>query len=457
MNITHNSTGELTMQLVLNIVESDYADEVKKSLEQYRKQANIPGFRPGKVPFGMVKKMYGESVIADVVSHAIGDALDKYMAEQKLSILGQPLPDKVNQKPVDFKNEKDFTFYYIVGLKPEINLELNESLGLTFHNIMADDEDVEKYLGDIRKQMGTQTQAEKVSEGDVISGSMKEVDADGNVVEGGIAIENTSLHVDYIKLKTIKAKFIGKKTGNEIVFNPAKAFKNDAEVGSLLGIGSKKAKDVEADFMFTIDEINHHELAEINEELYAKVYENSHISSEEELRARIKTDIELTYKSESERKFFNDAIEAIIKQTDLNLPDAFLKEWIMESNLREEEDKRIAPEELDAQYDAYRDSLRWQLLEEHIVVSNNLMVTEQEIRDRVKELLGLQSFGGDTEANSEIINQVTESIMQNKEEIKRVSDQIIEQKLTKYFMENIKPTELNLRYDDFVEMIKAAK
>ncbi|RLD44841.1 MAG: trigger factor [Bacteroidetes bacterium] len=455
MEITQKSIGELTLQLHLHIAESDYKEEVDKSLTQYRKQANIPGFRPGKVPAGMIKKMHGEAVTADVVSNSIGTELDKYLADNKISILGQPLPDAENQKPIDFKNEKEFDFFYKVGLRPEFELKVDDTVELTNYNIMFDDEAVEKYLMNIRTQLGTQTNPEIVSEGDVVMGSIVELDDDKNVKEGGISNEKASLSVDFIKLKTIKTKFIGKKVGANVVFNPQKAFKNDTEVGSLLNIGKDIAKDISSDFQFTIAEVSHIEPAEMNEELFSKVYENANITTEEELRARIADDIEKSYKAEGERKFFNDMVDSLIKQTNFNLPDEFLKEWIIESNKREEDDKRISPEELEQQYVGYRDTLRWQLIEEDLIVKNDLIVKEQELRDQIKTILGLQAFGGvDDNSNDEILNQVTDSVMQNKEEAKRVSDQVLEQKLIKFFKENANVKDLNISYDDFVEMIK---
>lgn len=454
MNISQKSTGELTLQLTLQVTESDFAEEVKKSLDQYRKQANIPGFRPGKVPFGMVKKMYGESVTADVVSKVIGDELDKYMSEQKMSILGQPMPDMDIQQPIDFKNGTEFTFYYNIGLKPEINIDLDDSYGLKFNKILFEEEDVDKYINDMRTKLGTQSNNEIVSEGDVVMGSLVELDEEGKELAEGIRNEKASLSVDFIKLEAIKDKFIGSKVGDVVGFNPANAFKSDVEVGSLLNIGKDKAKDLTSDFDFKILEVSHIEPAEMNEVFFSQIYENAFITSEEELRERVAKDIEATYEAESERKFFNDTVEAIIKKTDLPLPDEFLKAWIKENNLREDEDKRISPEELDLQYDSYRDSLRWQLLEENLVVNNGLIVTEQELRDRVKEILGLQAFGGDMGANEEILNQVTESVMQNQDEVKRVSDQIIEQKLSKFFKEKLNPEEVNMKYDDFIEMLR---
>lgn len=455
MNITQKSTSDLSLQIIMQVEENDYANEVKKQLNQYRKQANIPGFRPGMVPFGMVKKMYGESVTAETVSKLIGAELDKYLKDQKLEILGQPMPDNENQELIDFNNSKEFTFYYVVGLKPEINLNIDESYKIPFNKLMAQEEDVDKYLDEIRTKMGVQSNPEVVSEGDMVMGIIAELDTDGNIKEDGIKNEKASLSVDLIKLKTIKNKFIGKKVGDEVIFNPIKAFKNDTNVSNLLAISEDVVKGTKSDFQITIAEISHIEKAEMNEDFFSKVYENSTITTESELRARIREDIEKSYEADSDRAFYNDVVEAIIKKTDLNLPDNFLKSWIIESNRREEKDKQITAEELELQYDGYRDSLRWQLLEEHIMVQNDLIIQEEELRNRVKEILGLQAFGGGaSEENDKILEQVTESVMQDKEQIKQVSQQIIEQKFIKYFKEQIKPEEVNVSYDDFVEMMK---
>ena len=226
MNITQKSTGDLTLQLTMKVVESDYAEEVKKSLTNYRKQANIPGFRPGMVPFGMIKKQYGEAVTADVVSNLIGTEIDKYIKDQKLEILGQPMPDTEEQKLVDFKNDKEFDFHYVIGLKPEIDFKLDETYKIPYNKLMAQDEDVEKYINETRMKMGTQSNPETVSENDVVMGTLTELNEDGKEAkEGGIVNDKATFSIEKIKLKTIKSKFVGKKVGASFKFNPAKAFK----------------------------------------------------------------------------------------------------------------------------------------------------------------------------------------------------------------------------------------
>jgi len=283
-------------------------------------------------------------------------------------------------------------------------------------------------------------------------GTVTQLDDDGKELKDGIS-KDVSISLEKIKLKTIKNKFIGKKKGATVVFNMKKAFKDDVEVASLLAITREEAEVLTSDFKMEIKEISRISPAEMNEELFAKVYENDNIKTEEELRARVQRDVEESFKAEGDRKFYSDVTKTLIKKTNLNLPDEFLKRWILESNMRETEDKRISPEELNAQYDSYRDTLRWQLIEEHLVKQNDLYVTEQEIRERVKEILGLQAFGGDMGNNEEVLNQVTDSVMQNQEEVKRVSDQIIEQKLTQFFNDKLKITTKKISYDDFVAMV----
>jgi trigger factor len=451
MNITKESKGDLILSLSLNVVEADYIDEVKKSLNEYRKTANIPGFRAGKVPFGMVQKMYGEAVKADVVSKYIGEQLDKYIVDNKLELLGQPLPDHEKQEVINFKDDKDFTFYYELGIKPSIDLELDAKTKVTRYAIQAEEETIEKYLQDILARFGEQSNPEVVADNDMVMGTVTQLDEEGKDLKDGIT-KDISISLEKIKLKTIKNKFIGKKKGADVVFNMKKAFKDDVEVATLLAITREEAEVLTSDFKMEIKEISRITPAEMNEELFAKVYENDNIKTEEELRARVKKDVEESFKAEGDRKFYSDVTKALIKKTDLTLPDEFLKRWIIESNMRETEDKRISMEELNSQYDSYRDTLRWQLIEEHLVKQNDLYVTQEEIRARVKEILGMQAFGGQ-DGNDEILEQVTAQVMQNEEEIKRVSDQIIEQKMTNFFNDKLKITEKKISYDDFVAMV----
>ncbi len=455
MNITHEITDQHVVSIYLKIEEEDYSNDYKKVIADYRKKANIPGFRKGMVPQGMITKMYGEAIMADTISHKIGDALDGFLKEQDFKLLGQPLPDIAKQKPINFRDDKEFEFYYEVGIQPEINLEIDENIEMTFHKIEIANDAVDNYLMEMRRRFGVSTNPENVSDGDVVFGKVVEVDENGNPIDGGVN-RDSSIHVDYLKVKAVKDKFLKLSTGGEVVFNPKKAMKKDIEISSFLGIGINEAKDFKNDVKFTLDKINHIEPAEINEELFSKVYEFDKISNEEELRARISNDIIATYKNEGKNQFMNDVVDKLLEITNLTLPDNFLKRWIMENNAQEKQENRITPEQLEYQYEGYKNTLKWQLIEGYLSDKYELRITNQEIKDRVRELLGMQAFGSeDNESTREIIDQVTESVMKNQDEVKRIAEQIMEQKLTNLFMSKMKVNEKSISYDDFVEMVSS--
>lgn len=455
MNITHEINDNLVVSICIKFVEEDYSTDYKKVIADYRKKANIPGFRKGMVPLGMITKMYGEAIMADTISGKIGDALDNFLKEKNFKMLGQPLPDHAKQKPINFKDDKEFEFFYEVGLQPEINLEIDENIAADYFDIEVAADATDNYLMEMRRKFGTSTNPENVSEGDVVFGKVVEVDENGNPVDGGVN-KDSSILVDYIKLKAVKDKFLKANIGSEIVFNPKKAMKKDIEIASFLGIGLNGAKDFKNDVKFVLDKINHIEPAELNEELFSKVYEFDQITNEEELRARISRDIVATYQNEGKNQFMNDVVDKLLEITNLTLPDDFLKRWILENNQQEKQEDRITPEQLEYQYEGYKNTLKWQLIEGHLAEKYNMRITNQEIKDRVKELLGMQAFGSeDNDSTREIIDQVTESVMKNQEEVKRIADQIMEQKLTNLFLSNMKVNHKSISYDDFVAMVSS--
>lgn len=453
MEVNHILNDNLTARITVRIGESDYSEEVSKILKDYRRKASIPGFRPGHVPAGLIRKMYGEAVVADAVSKILGDNLDKYITDNKFNTLGQPLPIDDEEMVVDFKTQKEFEFNYEVGLKPEFDIEIDDKIKLDYYNIEVADDAVDKYLTDMRRRLGQQVAAEKATEGDLVYGNIVEVDGEGNAVENGINQENVPMSIDYIKLKGVKSDFMKLAIGDSLVFNPAKAFKNDVELSYLLGIGLNEAKEFKADVKFTLLEIKHFELAEINEELFTKVYEHDNITNEEELRARILRDVTETYLNEGKNQFMNDLVDLLVDKTNLQLPDEFLKRWIIENNRREKEDQQISPAELEAQYDGYRDTLRWQIIEEKLSEKYGLKVTMEEIKGRIGELLGFQVQGEVDEQTQKIIEQVSESVLQNQEEVNKIAGQISETKINNLFKEKATIKEKSISYEDFIKLV----
>lgn len=452
MNISHESLGNLNAILTLVVEESDYKDKVEQELKNYRRNANMPGFRQGNVPMGMIKKMYEESLKANKVSEIVGDELEKYIKEKDLKLFGQPLPNKEKQEMLDFKNGKDFTLYYDIAFVPKVEVDLNEKRKIDFLKIEAKDEDVDKYLNEIRTKNGKRTNPENVQEGDVVFGEIQELDENNEIKKDGIE-NNTSIHVDFIKLKTVKEKFLKLKIEDTVDFNPKRSFKNDAELASLLGIKKDEAEEMKSDFRFTLKEVSRIETAEMNEELFSQIYPGAEIKSEEELIAKIREDIEKTYEAESNKFFFNQVSKLLVDETNMELPDEFLKRWIMEKNMDEEkQENKISPEQLEEQYPSYRDSLVWQIIEEKIAEDNDIKVTQDDIKIQVKKWLGAQMPGAsDDEKSDEILNTVMESVMQNEDEVRKLSTQVMEDKMINLFKERFELNENSISYDDFVE------
>jgi trigger factor len=445
MDITKESTGELTATVKIKLTEEDYSNQVKNTLKDYQRKAQMPGFRPGKVPFGLVKKMYGKAVIADEVNKLLSESITNYLIDEKIDTLGNPLPNEESQPEIDFENDTEFEFHFDIGIKPEIDIEINDSITIDYFKIKVDDETENKYVDDICKRQGKQVEAEQVSENDIIYGNITEkTDA-----EEKISKENAPVSVDFIKDEKIKEQFLSAKLNDIITFDPVKAFDNETEVSSLLGIDKEKVKELGDEFEFEIVKITHMEPAELNEDLFKTVYPMDSPQNEEEFRQKIREEVEKMYANESDRKLLHDTVDKLIEETNLNLPDEFMKRWIKYNNEREEAEKQISQEELDTQYESYRDSLRWQLIENKIIKDHDIKVEQTEIRQRFKEMYGIMTPGEEAPQLKELID----NMMKNEEYTRKVNEELYDKKLTDLFKEKLKLKEKNISYDDFVKLV----
>ncbi|MCF8296609.1 MAG: trigger factor [Saprospiraceae bacterium] len=448
MNITQESTGDLTAIIKLEVVPEDYKNSVDKILKDYQRKANIPGFRPGKVPFGMVKKMYGTAVIADEMNKLISENLSSYISDNKIEILGNPLPNKEKQEIVDFDSQEKFEFFFDIGLKPEFTVELTDKMKFDLHKIKADDKVVDKYIEDIRKRNGISINPEVSEINDIIYGDIAELDENGEIKEGGIN-RNAPISVEFIKAKAIQKKFVGVKLGDIIVFDPIKAFDNETETSSLLGVEKSVLKELKTDFSFTVTEIKRIQQAEMNDELFAKVYPGQAINSEEELREKIQHDAEANFAVEGEKMFFMDVVKKLIKETNISLPDDFMKRWILESA---SEEKQITEEQIEAQYDNYAESLKWQLIESQILKDNDINITEEDVKQHIKNLFAMYSGAMDDDGKNEYLDQIVDNYMNNKEEVNKIYDKLYEEKLTGIFKSSFKIKEKSISYEDFIKL-----
>ena len=385
MNITRENIDELNAILTVSIEKNDYETTVNDVLKNYRKKANMPGFRPGMVPAGLVKKMHGKAALVEEVNKILSKSLTEYIHAENLNVLGEPMPNEEKQTPIDWDTQSDFSFAFDVAMAPAFEVNLEEITALPFYTIVADDDMVNKQLDAYAGRLGENKVVETVEDKDTVRGNFVQLNEDGSELEGGIVAEKVVIAVDVVKDEEIKASLIGKKAGDVIVFDPVKAYDNKHEVGHMLNISHEKAETLSGNFSFTIIEVLHFEKAELNQDLFSKIYgEDSGISTEEEFKARIKAEIEENFVHSSNYKFALDSRDALLKAIPFNLPEAFLKRWIKTTN------EKMTDEQIESDFDNFMTDLRWQLIKDRIVKDNDLKITEEDVRDLAKEMAEMQ-------------------------------------------------------------------
>jgi trigger factor len=385
MNITRENIDELNAVLTLVVEKSDYETTVNDVLKNYRKKANMPGFRPGMVPAGLIKKMYGKSALAEEVNKIISKGLTDYIHAEELNVLGEPLPNEEKQPAIDWDNQTDFSFVFDIGMAPKIEVKLDKGTKMPYYSIVADDELVNKQVDAYAGRLGENKIVDNIEAKDTVRGTFVQLDEAGNELAGGITAEKVVIAIDVMKDEEIKASFIGKKAGDVVVFDPVKAYDNKHEVGHMLNISHEEAENLSGNFRFTIEEVLRFEKAPLNQELFTKIFgEESGIATEEEFRARVKSEIEESFVYSSDYKFSIDSRDALINKIPFDLPRAFLKRWIKTTN------EKMTDEQIDSDFDNFMLDLKWQLIKDKIVKDNELKITEEDVRSLAKEMAAMQ-------------------------------------------------------------------
>lgn len=446
MNIELQKTGDLTATLKIDLTTSDYEEKVNKVLRDYQKKAQMPGFRPGKVPFGLTKKMYGQAATADEINKLLSEALDNYIRDNNLSLLGNPLANTEQTEQVDFAAASDMSFYFDLALTPSFEVNLGPELNVTYSNITASDKMATDYLADIRMRQGEMSEAEKVEKNDLIKGDFIELNDDGSVKEDGLTTSGT-INTALLKDEETLYALIGAGVGNMITVNPSKITENDTEKATMLGITPEAAEATDSSFNFTITAINRMLPAEMNEEFFEKIFPGEEIKSEEEMLERIKKEANQSFSGESDRKFFNDAIEAIIEKANITLPDDFVKRWLVETN-----PDKLTAEDVERDYEGYSRSLRWQLIENRIITEHQVGISEEEIKDVFRGYFRRPGSEELDEETKKRIDGIADSFMKNKEDVGRIRNQLFEKKLIDLLKEKLQPKQENLSYEEFVKL-----
>ncbi|MBN2807279.1 MAG: trigger factor [Prolixibacteraceae bacterium] len=385
MNITRENIDELNGLIRVSIEKTDYESKVEEALKDYRKKANMPGFRPGKIPAGLVKKMYGKSAMVDEVNKLLTHELSKYLVNEKLNILGEPLPNETEQKSIDWDLDTDFEFVFDIGYAPEVKLALDKRSKFTLYQVEISDDMINQQVESYTNRFGESQPCDVVLANGTVRGNIVQLDADGQVKEDGAQVEMALISIEVIKDETIKDMFVGKKVDDEVVFDIKKAYPNNTEIGYLLNIDRKEAEAIEGDFKITIKEIKQFVPATVDVELFKKIYgEETEIADEAAFRAGIVSEIEAAYLPSSDYKFANDTRDTLVEKTAVELPVDFLKRWLMATN------KELTLEQIESEFDLFVADLKWQVIKEQIIKENELKVDEKEVVELAKEVASAQ-------------------------------------------------------------------
>ena len=450
MNIVRKDLDQNNAIVTLRIEKVDYAEKVDKTLRDYRKKANIPGFRPGMVPVGLVKKMYGKAILAEEINKLVSDNLYNYIRENNVNILGEPLPNETEQKAIDFDTQEEFEFVFDLGIAPEFEVELTKKDKVKFYTIAVSDEMIENQVKSYTGRYGKYIQEEVVEEKDMLKGELLEI-ADGKVNEDGIKVQDATLTAAYMKDDAQKALFVGAKKGDVITFNPAKAFESEAEISSLLKISKDAAKAIDADFQLKIESITRYHESEINQELFDKVYGEGVVKTEDEFRAKIKENIQENLTGDSEYKFGVDAQEMLVaKYNNLTFPDTFLKRWVLSSN------ENLTAETLEEDYSKMITDLTWHLVKDKLAKASDIKVEATDVEEFAKKMAKAQfAQYGMIGMDDEIIANYAKDMMKKEETLKNIVDKVAEEKIFAIVKEAVKLDNKEVSIEEFNKMFEA--
>ena len=450
MNITKENINELNAIVTVKIEKNDYDATVNEQLREYRKKANMPGFRPGKVPAGLVKKMYGKAILAEEVNKMLSQNLSKFIVEEKLNILGEPLPNEEKTPDFDWEKTEDFEFAFDIAVAPEIEVKFDKRKKYPYYLIAADDEMIDKQADTYTSRFGENVKVDTVEEKDTIRGNFAQLDAEGNELEDGIKAEQVIIAVDLMKDEEVKKEIIGKKAGDVIVFDPIKVYDNRHEVGHMLNISHEEAENIEGDFKFTISEVLRFIKAEVNEELFKKAFgEETEIKTEEEFRSKLKAEIEENFKYSSDYKFTIDSRDILVEKTEMELPEEFLKRWLKVTN------NELTDEQIEEDFDNFMKDLRWQLIKDQIGKDNEIQVTQEDIKGMAKEVAAMQFRQyGMYSMPDEQLSAYADQILQNEDESRRISTKVHEDKIVDIIKANVTIEEKEVSQEEFNKLLE---
>ena len=450
MKVTFENPDKVNGLMTITVEEADFKENVEKTLKNYRKKANIPGFRPGQVPMGMIRRQVGTSVKVDEINKLVGQEIYKYVQENKIQMLGDPLPSD-KQQPVDVEKDAPYTFVFDIAVAPEFEIKLNGHDKVDYYTIKVDDKLIDQQVEMYASRGGHYDKVEKYEDNDMLKGDLRELDADGNTKEGGITVEAAIMLPYYIKVDDQKKLFEGCKLGDIITFNPKKAYpENNGEISSLLKISREEAENITADFSFQITEISRYVKADVNQELFDQVFGKDVVKDEKEFRERIAEGMKAQFAVDSDFRFIFDLRAHCEKKVGkLTYPDALLKRIMLQNN------KDKGEEFVEKNYDLSVKELTWHLIKEQLVRDNNIKVEDADIKEAAKEAARAQfAQYGMNNVPDEYLENYANDMLKKKEYVDNLVDRSIDRKLTEVMKGVVKLNPKEVTLDEFNKMME---
>jgi trigger factor len=423
MNITQSTKGENLISIKINVEKADYEEMVNKTLKQMRQRANVPGFRPGMVPMGMIKKMYGTSAKMEALNTVVSDSLNKHIVDNKLDLIGYPLNDP-DMQPADLEKDDNLDFCFEAALRPEINIDYTNTM-VDFYHIIPTDEEVDKVIEDIVNRNPNTSHPETVGEDDRIEIKIREA-KDGKEVEDGFQKDGLYFNMSQIKNKTQRKKFVDKEVGSEFIVNFAKVFGSEEEAAKILGEGAPAGSD----FNIIIDDAIRNEKPELDEDFFKKIFPDKEIKDLDAFKQAVKAEMEKQHEAETDPILFNKMIDELVAAVRFDLPDAFLKRWIVENS-----QGKISAEDVEKNYETdYVKGLRWQLIEDSIVKANpELIITDEELKNFVLRQIfpgiDYNTVEDDLKAN---LDKIAANYLKEEQQVNQLKNQLADIKMTKF-------------------------
>lgn len=451
MKVTFENPDKVNGLMTITVEEADFKENVEKTLKNYRKKANVPGFRPGQVPMGLIKRQVGTSVKVDEINKLVGQEIYKYVQENKIQMLGDPMPSE-KQQPVDVEKDAPYTFVFDIAVAPEFEIKLSGHDKVDYYTIKVDDKLIDQQVDMYASRGGHYDKVDSYQENDMLKGDLRELDAEGNTKAEGITVEGAVMLPNYIKVDDQKKLFDGCKLGDIITFNPKKAYpENLGEISSLLKVSREEAENIDADFSYQITEISRYVKADVNQDLFDQVFGKDAVKNEKEFRERVADTLKAQFAVDSDFKFIQDLRAHCEKKVgELTYPDALLKRIMLNNNKDKGEDF------VEKNYEMSIKELTWHLIKEQLVAANNIKVEDADVKEAAKEAARAQfAQYGMNNVPDEYLENYAQDMLKKKEYVDNLVDRSIDRKLTEVLKNVVKLNPKEATLDEFNKMMEA--